>query len=645
VRRALTLLFLIPVSGSADPLSAHVTLWHFNIQYVAGGMQGFPDGVSHDPNFYLSEAQVEDLIISQGFAPILDVLLQHPTWHVDLEMQGRMIEVMAARHTDTLANLRTLAKRGQVEVVSLHYSDQLFLAYPRRDLERSIAINKRVFADNDIPLSTVDFNQEGQFNEGLLRVLHDNGYTIAVTASNLLAFEHGSYASNFMTKSGVDIVANGGYGIGDLTVNWSGPGDGELIVCGNNSPYEGRSNYFTHDAGIDSLQSMIDERTMDELMGVQQLTISELMAQAHQRGAFAPLPPTTDGSWRPTNTHNMLRWMGGLGGLYDLFVPTEKDNAVLTLNTKASLDVAACEAISAWAKDKPGADARAQALDAGSHELALAEGSDSTGWTPWLGEVNYSLTHAQNAIDAVQPCIDAPELRGPSLRTVDLDTGLVSDHQPAIDAGPGTAVDAPFEVRVATRDEPDAGPNDGRTVTLKWERLTPERLQLTVDATVGVTKNDRLVSLTFPMQADHIVYSPALDETELQDLSPSLFLDGLEHTLPAPNGLVGLSPTRFLLKDTRAAHLAFLVRPQQLEVEVRDESIRADEPAHWRFEVLDGVDAPRALSIALRQNVTPVLQYPLTPKQGCGCAALPGWAPLAALLAMRLASPRRRRTR
>jgi hypothetical protein len=638
VPRVSLLLALLPATAFANPVHAHVTVYHFNIQYVAGGMQGFPDGVSHDPTFYLSEAQVEDRIITQSFAPILDILLRHPTWHVDLEMQGRMVEVMAERHTQTLDNLRTLAKRSQVEIISMHYSDQLFLAYPRRDLDRSIQMNKAVFVANDLPLSGVDFNQEGQFNEGLCQVLHDNGYTTAVVASNLFNYELGAVPAPFMTKSGVDLVVSSAGGIGDLTVDWEGPGDGELIVTGGSSPYLG-TNFHTVDAGMDngSLQSFEDDRTAWEMAGQQQLTITELVALAKQRGTFMEMPPITDGSWRPSDTHNLLRWMGGLGGLYDLFVPTEKDNAVLTLNMRASLDVAACEAVVAWAKDKPGGDARNQALDAGSHELALAQGSDSTGWTPWLGEVNYSLNHAQAARDAALRCIDAPELRGPKVRTVDLSTGMVSDSA-APDAGPTrTMVDAPFDVKVATSD-PDAGP--GRTVTMSWARLSPERLELTVDATVGNTKHDRLLSLTFPMDFDHIVYSPALDEGELQDLPATDFIAGGEQTIPAPNGLVGLGPTRFLMEDVTQVHLVAMVRPAAHEVEMRDESIRADEPAHWRIEILDGVDSARALQIAAAQNVTPVMQYALTPKQGCGCGAAPAGLP-ALLLLLRLLSRRR----
>ncbi len=103
----------------------------------------------------------------------------------------------------------------------------------------------------------------------------------------------------------------------------------------------------------------------------------------------------------------------------------------------------------------------------------------------------------------------------------------------------------------------------------------------------------------------------------LQDLSPSLFLDGLEHTLPTPNGLVGLGPTRWLLQDTRQVHLVALVRPQAQEVEVRDESIFAQTSPRTgasRFSTAS-TSAARMLELAAQQNVTPVLQYPLTPKQ------------------------------
>lgn len=621
MRRALVVA-LFSSTAFAAPLSAKVTLYHFNLQYVAGGMERFPDGISRDPNFNLSEQKVEDLIITESFAPLLDVLERHPSWHVDLEMQGMMIEAMAARHVATLDKLRTLAKAGRVEVVSFHYSDQLFVAYPKRDLVRSVLRNKKVFADHDVPLSKVVFNQEGQFNEGMLKVMAENGFSIAVLASNLYGFQHDTaLPSKFMQKYGVDIAVSGGGTVGDLTTDWDGPGDGELIVTNNTNPYLGLMGFHVWP---EEVQKWEQENVDAETAGKKLLTVSEVTAEAKARGAFPMMPPLADGTWRPKDTHNLLRWMGGLGGLFDLYLPTEKDDAVLTANTQASVDVAACEAVVKWAADKPGHAERVAAADEAGRELMLAQCSDSTGWNPWLGEVKYSLDHAQKAKDAAKRCIDAVELRGAKKRRIDLKTGTVTDDGAALDVVSGTDATAPFMV---TTDAP------GREVTLKWKRLTAERLELTVDATAGTNKNDhRKLSLVFPMGFDRLLYSPACDETNLEDLPVSTFTAGVEHTIPAPSGLVGLGPDQFLLKDIRVSHLAVLVRPGVKELEVRDETLRSDEPAHWRLEIIDAAGT-RAVEVAHALNVTPTVEVELTPKEGCGCSSVEGvFAALALVL-------------
>lgn len=95
-----------------------VALLHFNLQYVAGGMEGtFAD-------WPCDEQSIEDQIIIESFEPILDLMLEHPDWSIDLELQGYMVEVMADRHPPVLDKLHTLAHGGQVELVSWHYSAQ-----------------------------------------------------------------------------------------------------------------------------------------------------------------------------------------------------------------------------------------------------------------------------------------------------------------------------------------------------------------------------------------------------------------------------------------------------------------------------------------------------------------------------------------
>src|SRR5262249_8477603 len=146
--------------AAAAPEKYAMAIFHFNVQYVAGGLRGF--FVEPDPTLDLSADEVENRIVTQSFEPVLDMLIAHPSWAVDIELQGYMLAVMAARHTTVLDKLRTLAKSSQVEVVSFHYSDQLFLAHAPEDWERSAELNETTFQKHDIPRSDVIFCQEGQ---------------------------------------------------------------------------------------------------------------------------------------------------------------------------------------------------------------------------------------------------------------------------------------------------------------------------------------------------------------------------------------------------------------------------------------------------------------------------------------------------
>jgi len=74
---------------------------------------------------------------------------------------------MAERHPGVLSKLRQLVDAGQAELVSFHWSDQLFLAYPRRDLEVSHALMAEVWERTGLSPSGTVFCQEGQFGEGL----------------------------------------------------------------------------------------------------------------------------------------------------------------------------------------------------------------------------------------------------------------------------------------------------------------------------------------------------------------------------------------------------------------------------------------------------------------------------------------------
>lgn len=130
--------------------------------------------------------------MTESLEPLLDFYLEHPEWKGDFEMQGYMVEQMAERFPAVLDKMRTLIDRGQIELISFHYSDQLFLAYPRWDQDVSHRINVKLLQDNEIGHSGVIFTQEGQFGEGMVDFMENNGFSIAVLPKNLYRYFHKS---------------------------------------------------------------------------------------------------------------------------------------------------------------------------------------------------------------------------------------------------------------------------------------------------------------------------------------------------------------------------------------------------------------------------------------------------------------------
>ncbi|WP_198096958.1 hypothetical protein, partial [Clostridioides difficile] len=79
--------------------------------------------------------------------------------------------------------LQALQANNQLEIISCHYSDQLVLAYPREDLEKSLALNDAVYAKYGLKVSSVIYLQEGQTGEGVMKVLGQHGRRIAVVTN------------------------------------------------------------------------------------------------------------------------------------------------------------------------------------------------------------------------------------------------------------------------------------------------------------------------------------------------------------------------------------------------------------------------------------------------------------------------------
>jgi hypothetical protein len=417
---------LDPARAAADPERYLLALFHFNLQYVPGGLHGFPDGTgSGGPDYDLTNDEVEDRIITESFEPLLDTCLDHPEIAIDIELQGYFLDVLAARHPGVIGKLKTLTANGQVELVSIHYSDQLFLAFPRVDLERSFALDEAAFARAGLPRAEVSFAQEGQFGEGLLDFLAAHGFRGALMPKNLLHYLHRGlpFAARYDAGSGLPTVALAGEGGADpsgaVAVDWSFFDDGELWASDRLSPYFGKRYAFNpaeRDAFVARIQSAI-------AAGFTPATVSRYLDRLEALAVpRPPLPPILDGTWQPGSTDTMHKWLGG-SGLFDAFGPGEKDNVVRTRNARGHAALVAAEAALSSMDGGQRADGQKR-IDTGWRELALGEVTDATGINPYRTEVEYGIAHSDAAIAWAESALGLlwPKLSGP----VEIDSGTGS---------------------------------------------------------------------------------------------------------------------------------------------------------------------------------------------------------------------------
>lgn len=569
---AASAILFAPAVADADAKRFALGVFHFNLQYVAGGLVGMGS-----PENDRSERAIEDAIIVESFEPVLDLFLAHPTWGQDLELQGYMLEVLAARHPTVLDKLRTLAARKQIEVLSFHYSDQLYIAYPRVDWERSIAATDAIFAGAGIPVSTTVFCQEGQLGLGIAAALPDHGRRTLVWTKQNFGYQHpGITAAPLYTVGGGRVLVteetNLTAGPDTISATYTFVDDGELLATGGANPY------FTFVKKPEALAAYEKKLADLEAQGFAVTPISRYVDALEQAGLSQPPPPLLDGTWQPQSTNSTFKWMGGRA----IFGADERDNEVRTLGAIAHRELVVAEAAARAA----GLDATAE-LGVAWKELALGQVSDATGITPIRNEIEYGLAHLTESLRIARSIVTRAKGARPSV-IVDANAGTVTDGATAEE--PSAPVDPPLAVTVTAPDRP---------VRVVWRKITPEHLVADVEIDPG---DDPRVSVTFAGAPGDIVTTPALASGVVH--APREAFGFQQLFLPLSDGLIGLGGGRFLVKDMAFVHLAARVTPTSGDVTLADETIPLTESARWRFHLLTADDATAA-AFANALNVAP----------------------------------------
>jgi len=583
-----------------------LTMFHYNIEYVAGGLEGWED-MDHfcgDPCAGWDNEAVEDWIVRESFSPVVEFYHEHPEWGVNFEMQAYMLDSINERFPELMPKLREMVARGQLEISSLHWADQLFLAYPLEDLERSNVMTKDAFEELCMPLSGVVFNQEGQAGEGRQKFLAEHGYTIGVFPKNLFRYVrdgeqwwpyYTSYGKHLIVGPGATDPAAG------IDVDWLFFDDGELLcTAGIGGPYAAPIDSYVPSKMRDYEQKL----QAREAEGYRITTISDYVRHLQARGVEAKAaPPLLDGTWQPPSTDSIHRWLGGMGQAP--YSPDhEQDNKVRTGNYHARTALKAADVLYEHWKAQNSADAALETqLADGWRRLMHAEVSDGSGVNPWAGEIRWCLLLNDEVSQIADELITELKTR---LATPYVMIDLQDENVTPLDDLPLPEqleeVDpqlAEFQVTAAGRDQ-----------TVTWREVTADQ-QWRIEIQLGPVTGDeeRTITAEFPWYDTRIVYSPGLMDEAVVDYDRSEFsyLDP-EVYLPLPNGMIGLGNDFYAIKHVHHNHIAARVPEAESVIQFIDETAPIDESVFWVFDVFKGTRA-EALATANRINIKSARYY------------------------------------
>jgi hypothetical protein len=557
-------------------------LFHFNVQYVCGGTIGYL--VTPNEALDLDNDAIEDRIITESFEPIVDLFEKHPDWGVDLEMQAYMLDIIAWRHPALLDKMRALAKTGQIDINSFHYSDQLFVGYPEEDWKRSNDLTHDVFARHDVPLSRSVFCQEGQSAAAMAERMDEAGYQTMVWPKNLWSYQHGddaaaplySFGDIFMVQGGKGASFDDGNGL-TIDTTWTFLDDGELLATGDINPYF--PELFFHDPA--SVTEYEQQLLALEADGYLITTVDKYVDAVKDLVTPSAPPPLLDGTWQPNSTGGVQRWMGGKG----LFWQQERDNHVRTVGQQAHRELVAAETIASVAA----LDVRDE-LDAAWRMLFLGQVTDASGINPFRGEVYYGISHMAEAMRIARDVIvRGKDALGMASVTIDPAAATVTNDSEAPFTGEGS--EAPVAI--------DVQPGD-RALTESWERLSDGHWRVTLDFGPGEFNE---IAVVFPgALEDTLAVGLALDDETPFILERSAFSFESFH-FALPTGYIGLGEGRFVIKDTSQIHVVALVDRDDGSVTFVDQTVAPPDAIRWVFHVFEGTpEAAAQTAIAINSQ-------------------------------------------
>jgi hypothetical protein len=560
-----------------------VGLFHFNVQWSAGDISSY--------HRYCAES----------IRPFLDFLKDNPRYRVSVEFPGCALEFLSDNYPCQFESLAKLQSTRQVELISSLYAPTLWVAFPWRDLQRSIQANRNVLARLGLVPSRIFFSQEAFFGDGA-RMLTDYfdvaickddqieyflhrdrvepmyklGSLKVLVASNHILNEvtrfldarpekerhlspaHSEHVRSARTTNEKKSFPALSGAFGEHSWRWYHCGDGNHFSTVS-TPDQWRT--YRLDTAWASL--VADLFISYEENGYQFATVGDLARMLEDFPAPS-IEGIIEGSWHTSESRGVAQWMGLNASKW------EDDEGLLSYSYRTRSLLAACE--DAVEQMPPAArEFTAPLLDKAWQAVFMAQSSDPLGWYPSPGEVRFGRDMGHQAYAEVQRVVEAIGSTGASISQ--------PRHPPV-----------------------------QRAVRTESALVSVEKINIQGETAVFAVSNDCQVihldgygteapcGIAFRFALDYLVYCPSgLEESpvcrELTMYRPEVLV------LPLANGLLAVGQDTFVVKDAGTCHVAAHLDRSAGKVRFLIEGHVPPRHLMWRFYLFRG-SLPNAVRFA-----------------------------------------------
>lgn len=555
-------------------------LFHFNVQYVAGDVASY--------HRYCTQAVI----------PFLRIIAGNPNYRVTIAMAGSGLEFLASQYPESIDLMRNLIAEKRVELISSTYTPTFWVAFPQRDLIKSIEINQHCLGELGLTASDIFFAQEAFFGPGIKKIGHL--FSIAVCKEDYLRYffetdsfqpiyqlgavrvvvgrnhllnelrritrRHGTNGAEFsaffrkkldeterlFSESNEETAAGS---TREVEWYWYHVGSGHHF-CTWSSP-EQWETFFADPAWM-----RLNIRVLDRLIaeGYQLGSITEL-ARALDDGQCETMPPIVEGSLNSGRSQGVYAWMGRQQGAW------ENDAGILGLAWRSRANVRKCEAIAERTANSYAKKETAVALLNLWKQQLFAESSDPLGWAPLPTETIFGRVASENSLQASSRFLAEAAASGMNCETD------ISNPAPTFLMGLGRRTAQPWVCAEFV----------GAEGEVQWMDVG-DQAQI---CEVLFRASDTERGIRFERASTYVTYCPSGMEDEpitidLSQMRPE------EVYLPLANGLIGVREGIWLVRLNEFGQMAVRISKRDSWLTFAIEGEQNPMRQMWRFVVLKG---------------------------------------------------------